>query len=296
MATGVTTQHPFSENPYITLAEYKNAPTSIDYDNLVVGGNAGAQDAELSNAILRASSFMNEFLNQNLNATTQIENQRVRITGQGTIALHPNNNPIISLQSFSYGADPLSLVTIPDPSKVWFEDQQIIIPLASMSTTYSSQGPLAFGPYGAPRQQVYVTYQYTSGYVNNLIATATAAATSMTVQTADGIVPGMTLRIYDGASSERVVVASNYTYGSTTVPLTSALAYTHASGVAFGNLPQTIKEACILITTAFLKVRGDRSLTMGITTQAASNGSGQQLYGAEIDMALEMLNLYRRVR
>jgi hypothetical protein len=296
MATGVTTQHPFSENPYITLAEYKNAPTSIDYDNLVVGGNAGAQDAELSNAILRASSFMNEFLNQNLNATTQIENQRVRITGQGTIALHPNNNPIISLQSFSYGADPLSLVTIPDPSKVWFEDQQIIIPLASMSTTYSSQGPLAFGPYGAPRQQVYVTYQYTSGYVNNLIATATAAATSMTVQTADGIVPGMTLRIYDGASSERVVVASNYTYGSTTVPLTSALAYTHASGVAFGNLPQTIKEACILITTAFLKVRGDRSLTMAITTQPSGNGSGQQLYGAEIDMALEMLNLYRRVR
>jgi hypothetical protein len=296
MATGVTTQHPFSENPYITLAEYKNAPTSIDYDNLVVGGNAGAQDAELSNAILRASSFMNEFLNQNLNASTQIENQRVRITGQGTIALHPNNNPIISLQSFSYGADPLSLVTIPDPSKVWFEDQQIIIPLASMSTTYSSQGPLAFGPYGAPRQQVYVTYQYTSGYVNNLIATATAAATSMTVQTADGIVPGMTLRIYDGASSERVVVASNYTYGSTTVPLTSALAYTHASGVGFGNLPQTIKEACILITTAFLKVRGDRSLTMAITTQPSGNGSGQQLYGAEIDMALEMLNLYRRVR
>jgi hypothetical protein len=239
---------------------------------------------------------MNEFLNQNLNATTQIENQRVRITGQGTIALHPNNNPIISLQSFSYGADPLNLVTIPDPSKVWFEDQQIIIPLASMSTTYSSQGPLAFGPYGAPRQQVYATYQYTSGYVNNLIATATAAATSMTVQTADGIVPGMTLRIYDGASSEKVVVASNYTYGSTTVPLTSALAYTHTSGVAFGNLPQTIKEACILITTAFLKVRGDRSLTMGITTQPSGNGSGQQLYGAEIDMALKMLDLYRRVR
>jgi hypothetical protein len=296
MATGVTTQHPFFENPYITLAEYKNAPTSIDYDNLVVGGNSAAQDAELSNAILRASSFMNEFVGQNLNASTQIENQRVRITGQGTIALHPNNNPIISLQSFSYGADPLNLVTISDPSKVWFENQQIIIPLASMSPTYSSQGPLAFGPYGAPRQQVYATYQYTSGYVNNLIATATAAASSMTVQTADGIVPGMTLRIYDGASSERVVVASNYTYGSTTVPLTSALAFTHASGVAFGNLPQTIKEACILITTAFLKVRGDRSLTMGITTQPSGNGSGQQLYGAEIDMALEMLSLYRRIR
>lgn len=296
MATGVTTQHAFNENPYITVAEYKNAPTSIDYDNLVVGGNAAAQDAELTNAILRASSFMDEYLNQNLNASTQIENQRVRITGQGTIALHPNNSPIISLQSFSYGADPNNLVSLPDPSQVWFEDQQIIIPLANMTTTYSSQGPLAFGPYGAPRQQVYTRYQYTSGYVNNLIASATAAATSMTVQTADGIVPGMTLRIYDGASSEKVVVASNYTYGSTTVPLTFALAYSHASGVTFGNLPQTIKQACILITTAFLKVRGDRSLTMGITTQPSGNISGQQLYGAEIDMALQMLSLYKRMR
>jgi hypothetical protein len=296
MATGVTTQQAFSENPYLTLAEYKNAPTSIDFDNLVVGGNAGAQDAELANAILRATSFMNEYLNQNLNASTQVENQRVRITSQGMIALHPNNNPIISLQSFEYGSDPLNLSSLPDCSKVWFEEQQIIIPLASMSSTYSSQGPLAFGPYGAPRQQVFTRYQYTSGYVNALIASATAAASSLTVQSADGIVAGMTLRIYDGASSERVVVASSYTYGSTTVPLTSALAYTHASGVALGNLPQTIKEACILITTAFLKVRGDRSLTMSITTQPTGNISGGALYGSEIELALKMLDLYKRIR
>ena len=296
MATGVTTQKPFFENPYITVAEYKNAPTSIDFDNLVVGGNAGAQDAELANAILRASSFIDEYLNQNLNASTQTENQRVRITSQGMIALHPNNNPIISLQSFEYGSDPLSLSSLPDCSKVWFEDQQIIIPLASMSSTYSSQGPLAFGPYGAPRQQVYTRYQYTSGYVNSLIASATAAATSLTVQSAAGIVAGMSLRIYDGASSEKVTVGSSYTYGSTTVPLTSALAYTHASGIALGNLPQAIKEATILVTTAFLKVRGDRSLTMSITTQPSNNTSGGALYGSEIDLALQMISLYRRMR
>lgn len=296
MAIGVTTQHSFSENPYITVAEYKNAPTSIDFDNLVVGGNAGAQDAELANAILRASSFMDEFLNQNLNASTQVENQRVRISSMGNIALHPNNNPIISLQSFEYGADPLALIAIPDCSKVYFEDQQIIIPLASMSTNYSSQGPLGFGPYGSPRQQVFTRYQYTSGYVNNLIASATASASSLTVQTVDGIVAGMTLRIYDGASSEKVVVASNYVYGATTVPLASPLAFSHASGIPLGNLPGAIKQACILITTAFLKVRGDRSLTMQITSAASSNVSGQSLYGSEIDMALQMLALYRRMR
>lgn len=296
MAIGITPQDSFFESPYLTVAEYKNAPTSIDYDNLVVGGNAAAQDAELANAILRASSFMDEYLNQNLRASTQTETQRVRITGSGTIALHPSNNPVISLSSFEYGADPNNLVSLPDCSKAWFEAQQIIIPLANMSTTYSNQGPLAFGPYGAPRQQVFTKYEYTSGYVNNLIATAVAAATSMTVQSAVGIVAGMTFRIYDGANSETVTVASNYTYGSTTVPLTAALAYNHASGVAFGNLPTTIKQACILITTAFLKVRGDRSLTMNITTQPSGNISGGALYGTEIDLALKMLDLYKRIR
>ena len=296
MATGVTTQHPFNENPYVTLAEYKAAPTAIDYDNLVVGGNAAAQDAELGNAILRASSFMNEYLNQNLNATTQVENQRTRMTSQGFIALHPNNNPVISLQSFSYGTDPNGLTALSDCSKAWFEDQQIIIPLSQLSTTYSSQGPLSFGVASAPRQPIFVTYQYTSGYVNNLIASATAAATTMTVQTADGIVPGMRMRIYDGALSETVQVATSYTYGSTTVPLASALAYSHVSGVSFGNLPQTIKEACILLTTAFLKVRGDNSLTMNITTQPSGSVSGAQRFGSEMQIAMEMLDLYRRIR
>jgi hypothetical protein len=295
MATGVTTQHPFYENPYVTVAEYKNAPTAVDIDNLVVGGNAAAQDAELANVILRASSFMDEYLNQNLNASTQVENQRTRFTPEGYLAIHPNNNPVISLQSLAYGTNPNSLTTLGDPSKCWFEDQQIIVPLSQLSTTYSSQGPLAFGA-GVPRQKIFVTFNYTSGFVNNLIASATAGASTMTVQTADGIVAGQQLRIYDGANSERITVASNYTYGSTTVPLASAMAYTHASGVTFGNLPQTIKQACILITTAFIKIRGDNSLTMNITTQPAGNVAGSTMYGGEIAIALKMLDLYKRIR
>jgi hypothetical protein len=296
MATGVTTQQAFNENPYLTIAEYKNAPTAIDIDNLVVGGNSGAQDAELANVILRASSFMNEYLNQNLNASTQIENQRTRMNSQGYLIIHPNNNPIISLQSLSYGTDPNNLIALGDPSKSWFEEQQIIVPLSQLALTYSSQGALSFGVGAAPRQQMFVTYQYTSGYANNLIATATATQSTLTVQTADGIVAGMTLRISDGASSERVVVASTYTYGSTTVPLTAALTYTHASGVTIGNLPSTIKQACILITTAFLKMRGDNSLTMNITTQPNGNVSGATMYGGDIQTALTMLDLYRRIR
>jgi hypothetical protein len=72
MAVGITPDIS-NENPYISVAEYKNAPTAINYDMLVVGGNAAAQDAELAEVILRASSYMNEYLNQNLVATQYTE-------------------------------------------------------------------------------------------------------------------------------------------------------------------------------------------------------------------------------
>jgi hypothetical protein len=296
MATGITNQTVFSEVPYLTVAEYKNAPTSIDYDNLVVGGNASAQDAELLRVINRASSFMDEYLNQNLVASTLIENQRTRFTPDGYVTLHPNHTPVISLQSFQYGFDPNSLVTLPDCSITWFEDQQIIIPVSSIATTYSSAGPLSFGGGGSTRNQLYTKYTYTAGYVNNAISTATAGQTSMTVLNATGVVAGQTYRISDGANSEVITVASNYTYGSTTVPLASALLYTHASGVTFGNLPAAIKQACILITTAFIKVRGDNSMTMAITTSPTANVTGSNRWGGDIALALEMVQLYRRVR
>lgn len=295
MAVGITPDT-FKENSYLTVQEYKDAPTSIDYNNLVVGGNQSAQDAELANVILRASSYMNEYLNQNLVADQYTETQRTRVTPQGYVALHPNNSPIISLSSFQYGTDPNNLIALPDCSKAWFEAQELIIPLSNLGLNYSSQGPLAFGFGYGPRQQIFTQYTYIAGFPNTEIASATAAATSLTVTKGTGFVAGQQYRIYDGSKSERITIASTYTYGSTTVPLTAPLAYTHAAGVAIGNLPNAIKEACILITTAFLKVRGDSSMTMNLTTNPTTNIGNQNRYANEIQMALDMVNKYRRIR
>jgi hypothetical protein len=294
MAVGITPDTQ-SESAYLTVAEYKNAPTSIDYDNLVVGGNSGAQDAELANVIMRASSYMDAHLNRNLTATTYVETQRSRMTNEGYVALHPDNAPVIQLSDFQYGGNPLNLITLPDCSQTWFENQQIIIPLSQISTSYSSQGPLAFGG-GYPRQEIFMKYTYVAGYVNTRIVTATATQSTLTVKSGAGIIAGQTLNIYDGALSEIVTVASTYVNGSTTVPLTTALISTHAAGVAIGNLPTTIKQACILITTAFLKMRGDNSMTMQMTTSATGNVDGAQRFGGDIASALEMIKLYRRVR
>jgi hypothetical protein len=295
MATGVTTDT-FSEQSYLTVQEYKNAPTSIDYDNLVVGGNATAQDAELKNVILRASSYMDEYLNQNVVANRATETQRVRLNNMGYIALHPNQSPIISLESFYYGGSPTNLVAVPDPSQCWFEEQQILIPLSQMATTYSSAGPLAFGPGIGGSQQIFTKYTYVAGFANTTVVSGTAGASTIVVADPIGIIPGEMLRISDGASSETVYVSSTYTYGSPTLTLVSPLLYTHAAGAAIGNLPNAIKQACILITTAFIKIRGDNSLTMNITTQPQGSIPGSARYGGEIAMALQMVDKYRRIR
>jgi len=295
MAVGITPDT-FHETPYITLSEYKKAPTSIDIDNLVIGGNANAQDAELNNVILRASSYMDEYFNANLNATKYTETQRMRFTPSGYLALHPNNSPIIALESFYYGTSPSNLITLTDPSVSWFEEQQIIIPVSQMATTYSSQGPLSFGGYGLPSQEVFTKYTYVAGYVNNPIASGTAGQSSITVERADGIIAGQRLRISDGTNNESVTVASSYTYGSTTVPLTTALLYSHTVGSSIGNIPNAIKEACILITTAFLKIRGDNSMTMSVTQYPSQNVEANNRYAGEIRLALDIVDKYRRIR
>lgn len=295
MAVGITSDTS-GENPYLTIAEFKNAPTSLDINTLVIGGNQAAQDAELANVILRASSYLDEYLNQNLVANRYTETQRVRVNNQGYLALHPNNNPIVALESLLYGASPQNLQTLNDPSQCWFEPQQVLVPLGQMAATYSSAGPLSFGGW-ATRQQLFTKYTYVSGYVNTTIVTAVAAATSLVVASGLGIVAGQSLRIYDGGLSETVTVASTYTYGSTTVPLTSALVYSHLDGVAMGNLPTAIKQATILATTAFLRIRGDKSNTMSITTRAqGSEIPGATRYGSDLQLALDMVNLYRRIR
>ena len=295
MAVGITPDTT-NENPYISVAEYKNAPTAISLSTLVVNGNQNAQDAELASVILRASSYMNEYFNANLNADEYTETQRIRYSqSSGYFALHPNNSPIISLSSFEYGSNPNALYALSDCSKVWFEGQQIIIPNPLLGFNWSSQGPLAFGSV-SPTGWTFTKYTYVAGYVNTTILTAALGDTEVIVDDATGILPGQRYRIADGAKSEWVHVAEDYVYGSATVGLQAPLVFAHDAGATFYNLPNVIKEACILITTAFIKMRGDASTTMQYTTNPSGNVAGATRYGNDIQVALDMVNKYRRIR
>jgi hypothetical protein len=284
--------------PYLTADEYRNAPTSIDIDNLVFNSSdPDVQQSELINVIARASSWVDTYCNQVLGATLETESQRTRISSDGYIKFHPRYNPIVALTALEYGYPSTNLITATNIASAWIEDQQVLYPYANLSTSITSQGPLQFGFPTTSGQQCFVKYTYVNGYANTLIASATALATSLTVTNGTGIVAGLHLKIYDGMYSENVVVASTYTFGSTTVPLTTALVYTHTAGVSISALPPAIKEATILATTAMLKIRGDASMTMGIGTMPVtdSTGVGQNI-NSDMTMAMELLKPYRRIR
>lgn len=296
-AINPTTQQ-FS-TPYLTTQEYRNAPTAIDIDNLVFNSSdPDVQDSELANVIARASSWIDTYCNQVLGATHETETQRSRIAPDGTIKFHPRYSPIIALTDFWYGNPSNNLIQASDCSIAWLENQEIIFPYASLSTTLTSQGPIQFGFPSTSGQVVYLKYTYVNGYANTLIATAVATQSTLTVTDGTGITAGSHLKIYDGMYSENVTVASNYVFGSTTVPLMAPLLYSHNTGISISALPPAIKEAAILVTTAMLKVRGDNSLTMAVGTLPSQSSVPQiqASIGDDMAMAQSLLGPYRRIR
>jgi hypothetical protein len=283
--------------PYLTLDEYKSAPTAIDLDNLVFNSqDPDVQDAELRNVIARASSWVDTFCNQVIGATIETEQQRSRVSTDGSIRLHPRFNPVVALTAFNYGY-PTNMASLGDCSIAWIEDEEIIVPNVTIGN-YTSQGPLSFGSYnGGPRNEIFLNYTYVAGYTNTLTATAsTAGATSFTVTDGTGITAGQILTFYDGLNTENVTVATTYTFGSTTVPTTRPMAFAHGIGVSVSALPPAVKEAAILITTAFLKVRGDSAMTMQISAQPGMTMAGADKYGNELALAARLLISYARIR
>jgi hypothetical protein len=283
--------------PYITLDTFKQAPTALDYTNLVVGGNQAAQDAELSNAILRASSWIDQYCEQVIGATVDTEQQRARINREGQLILHPKSYPIIALTSLKVGYNQQSLTAVPDCSVAWLEDQQIVFPYANANLTWSNQGALSFAAGSTSGNRVYCNYSYVNGYAITTTASAlTAGATSLTLVDATGLLPGSTFTLFDGELTERVTVASSYTFGSATVPLVSGLVNSHLAGISASALPAAIQEACILATASYLKVRGDSALVMGMGNRVGSAVGFSSLQGPDMEHAKELLKPFRVIR
>ena len=238
--------------PYITAAEFTNAPTGIQIGNITTG--------ELPALILRASSWMDLVCHQVLAATTDTEFCQVRVQRDGSFAVYPRCFPIRAVTAVSMGPWPNDIVALTTLSTLAVQNRRFVV-YASTLPTNTVQGPIQFGPSWGQNQ--WVQYTYVNGYpVTTLQTLVNSGASSLTVANGVGIVPGMTLTITDDPNTETLTVGSGYTFGSTTVPLVANTVSAHAAEVAVSAMPPGLKQIAIMATAGFITERGTDALVM----------------------------------
>jgi hypothetical protein len=260
--------------PYLTIAEYKASPSAINTDNLVPRGGPAAQDAELAKLILRASAWCDTCVRQKLPARPVTEQRTVRIDRQGRAPVHPAERPALELRAFSWGMYASSLTALTDLSGVWIEEDTFYVPLAggapfvgSLPMTYLGlSGDLV----GVP---VLCRYTYVAGYaVTTTTAAASAGASTLAVASVDGMLPGTVIRAGAGILVESHQVAS---VSGLTVTIADTLVNAQPAGAPVTSLPEDVIEAAVMVTTAFIRMRGTDSVTMANRSATVKTGPTQ---------------------
>lgn len=232
--------------PHVSVAEFRAAPTLLDTNNLRPGVlTQGAQDAELRNVLLRASAWADNYVSSGGFAAHAVtDRRRGRVDANSVLWLNPSSWPVLNVSSVAWADRPGATLTAVASPLWWVDDGALV------SVDFTGVVSVA---------RPYVEWSYTAGYVSTVLgATATSGATSITVADPTGIVAGAVLRLWDPGVEETVTVASTYVSGSTTVPLTAALASTHTvtsgagGAVGVSSLPEDVHLAVIMAATALL--------------------------------------------
>lgn len=300
---------PVLTQPYVSVAEFRSAPTWIDSQDLVPGGASQRQDAELANVLLRASGWADNFIQQPLGAHVVTEQTRVRPGRDGLMYLTPSNTPVRQVTALAYGTTPQTMQNLTDLSGTWVEDSRgIVVSMVPHNATFNSL--LQFGPVGRTDTELYVQYQYVAGYANTVL-TGSVTAGSQTIAVADstgftapssgivGPIPGSTARIWEPGYEEAVAVANGFTAGSLNIPLASPLANAHAAGAIVSEFPPEVRQAIICHAVALL-IREDvaaeepwSGTPFGPTARRSERGGKA---GGLVDHAMMLLEPFRRVR
>ena len=133
-----------------------------------------------------------------------------------------------------------------------------------------------------------IQYTYINGYPNTVLtANASAGTSTITVKNVTGMV-GQTLTIYDADLTEDVVILSVL---GNVVTLTAPTLFAHVIGIPVSALPDSVKQAAVLLTAYLIKQRGAIAVAMGETTiQGISRGSSS----SDVDIAKELLRPFIR--
>jgi hypothetical protein len=279
-----------SRSAYITPAEYTASPTGVNVSQLVVGGDQTDNANALSLTIARASSLADSYCYQVLAATTDVQAGRWKVTREGTLKVPLAFTPVVAVTNVSVGWSPSQMTSLTDLSDVWVGRKVAEIPVWGVQ--FPAQLPTSRR--AASGGLLYGAVSYINGYANTtLTSPATAGATTIVVDSPLGLYPGIPLTVHDPSAKEPIVVAS---VAGNTVTLAAPLVSAHVAGTNVSALPESIKQAVVLLTSALIKTRGSDALVMGSMRSQPNKVSKTEDGGLEeIDLAVDMLEPFRRV-
>lgn len=270
---------------YVTLKEFKNAPTGIDTNSIIVGASEAQNDAELGNILERASAWVNGLVGQEtLVATRDTDTREARFNHRdGSVMVVPDALPIVTLEALKYRT-PGTAWTTADIANVDVYDSYFVMRWNSMAY----MDPMAHS--AQAKTPVTVEYTYVNGYATSTLTIAAGINDStIALEDATGVYVGQRLTIYDDDRTEKVTVKA---VAGNVIEVEKPLKYNHAAGVGVSALPASVKQATILLAAYLIKERGSLSVSMNETSL---QGIGRYKDAADIDTAKELLAPYKRV-
>lgn len=291
--------------PYVSAAYFRAHPTYLDLDDLRYGDpSATDQTAQLTDLLLMSSAWADGYCEQPLSAHQNAQNLRTRFSRDGTLKIHPDHTPVITVSSLAYGYTPTSLTTYTNPS-VWSEDERnLVIQIGGTSSPWS--GSLQFGQ-PASGYPLYAQLTYTAGFVaTTLTASSNAGVGSLLVTDPTGIQPGAVYRIWEPGAEESVTVAASFTPPAvtvppvaTSVPLATPTLFAHTAGQDFTNMEHDARLAIVNYTVAQL-LRPDTAAEDSYPDTRMASGTRQTDSRKDgsglIDEAERLLERFRRTR
>jgi hypothetical protein len=279
---------------YVTPREFRAAPTGVDVSQLVPAGDAASNAAALVMQLQRASAYADNFCQKVLAATVNTQAgfypvRRHRTLGPA-LRIPLNFTPIVAVSGVSIGSTPASVAPLSDLSNIWIGPKTVTVPVAGT-------GPGS--PFAASSDK-FATVQYVNGWANTaLTAGAAPGATSITVASALGIMPGQQLNIQNATQAETVTVAASWVPSNTainvSVPITTPVVGTYAAADTVTAFPQDIKQAVILIAKSFIKTRGSESITIAsVTSQPDHVDRLEPGVTSDLGLAEDILSQYKR--
>jgi hypothetical protein len=307
----------FRRTPYISPSEYKSAPTAVATNNLVVGGTAQQNLNELSNVIMRASSWVDTLCfhraEGTLAASPSTESGWITPRQQGELSLQCNFKPILEVDAIAIGPGPGFMNSLDSSAVGYITTEGNIISLNAPWGGVAPFSPTTLYPSFSRRNgKIYCVWTYVNGYPHTyLAANATAGQSTITVgpsipgqSIVYGVYPGSTqLVIHDDITGNETVTVSGV--NGLTLSLASPLLYNHAiltapDAVRVTAIPWIVEQACISLVSALIKLRGTRAAVIPnvqgtqSTKQALIQAGGQSDYQAAFDMLKPFKTVYVR--